>query len=128
MGLCNWQQQGLFSDAALKAYLLTLRGYVPGAPAPIPAGAAATAREHVRLVDFDDAVRRALPIGDALRWLATSYPQAPLGTLLRLYGRMHAGRYGTTAFAPGAQPYERDGATLMAHPMQITPPAPAKTA
>jgi hypothetical protein len=128
LGICNWQQQGLFSDAALQAYLLTLRGYVPGRPPPIPAGAAATAQDHVRLDEFDDAVRRALPIADALSWLATAYPQIPLGMLLRLYGRMHAGRYGTTGFAPASRPYEMDGTTLQAHPMHIRTPAPVKTA
>jgi hypothetical protein len=119
MGICNWQQQGLFSDSALVAYLLTLQGYVPGRPRPIQEGTDETAREHVRLDDFDAQVAAALPIPDALYWLSDSYPEAPLSTVLRLYGRMHSGRHGTVGFGEKGEEYALWGVTLLAHPMNV---------
>jgi len=38
MGVCNWQQRGLFSDAALEAYFVTLGGYVPSRPQALGEG------------------------------------------------------------------------------------------
>lgn len=119
MGICNWQQQGLFSDSALAAYLLTLQGYVPGRPRPIREGMAETARDHVRLDKFDAQVAAALPIPDALIWLSDAYPEAPLSTALRLYGRMHSGRCGTVGFGEKDEEYAVWGVTLEAHPMSL---------
>lgn len=119
MGICNWKQQGLFSDSALKAYLLTLQGYVPGRPQPIPEGTTETAREHVRVNEFDSRVAAALPIPDALNWLSDAYPDGPLNSMLRLYGRMHSGRYGTVGFGEENKEYALWGVTLAAHPMRI---------
>ncbi|MDX9973791.1 MAG: hypothetical protein RBU21_12475 [FCB group bacterium] len=119
LGICNWQQQGLFSDSALEAYLLTLQGYVPGRPQPIPEGMTETAREHVRMNEFDSRVAAALPIPDALTWLAESYPEAPLSTVLRLYGRMHSGRYGSVGFGEQEEEYALWDVTLEAHPMNL---------
>lgn len=120
MGICNWQQQGLFSDSALAAYLLTLQGYVPGRPRPIREGMAETARDHVRLDKFDAQVAAALPIPDALIWLSDAYPEAPLSTALRLYGRMHSGRCGTVGFGEKDEEYAVWGVTLEAHPMSLS--------
>ena len=119
LGICNWQQHGLFSDSALEAYMLTLQGYVPGRPQPIGDGTAETAREHVRLDEFDAQVAGALPIDDALAWLTDSRPDAPLCTVLRLYGRMHSGRYGITDFGSVDEEYDMGGVTLTAHPMRL---------
>lgn len=119
MGICNWQQQGLFSDSALKAYLLTLQGYVPGRPQPISEGTTETAREHVLMNDFDSRVAAALPIPDALTWLSDAYPEGPLNSMLRLYGRMHSGHYGRVGFGEGNKEYALWGVTLAAHPMKI---------
>jgi len=121
LGICNWQQQGLFSDSALEAYLLTLQGYVPGRPQPIQAGTTETARGHVRLDEFDALVSTALPISDALTWLSDSYPEGPLSTMLRLYGRMHSGRFGTVTFGELDDEYDLWGVTLVAHPMNLAP-------
>lgn len=98
LGICNWQQQGLFSDTALTAYLLTLKGYVPGRPRAISEASGRIAKDHVRLKEFDSKVAAAIPIGDAVRWLLMTYPGVGLGTLLRLYGRMHSGRFGVVNF------------------------------
>ncbi len=119
LGICNWQQQGLFSDSALQAYLLALKGYVPGRPCPIREGTPDTAREYVHLDEFDDQVADAIPVPDALAWLADAYPDAPLNTVLRLYGRMHAGRYGIVAFAEEDKQYASWGVTLTAYPMRL---------
>jgi hypothetical protein len=125
LAICNWQQQGLFSDSALEAYLLTLQGYVPGRPVPIQEGTTETARDHVRLDAFDAQVHDALPIPDALTWLSDSYPEGPLSTMLRLYGRMHSGRYGTVTFGESGGEYALWGVTLVAHPMNLSPAAAA---
>ena len=119
LGICNWQQLGLFSDSALEAYLLAVQGYVPDRPQPIRAGTTDTAREHVRLDEFDAQVTAALPIPDAWTWLADCYPEGPLNTMLRLYGRLHSGRYGTIDFADEATEYALWGVQLAAHPMTI---------
>ncbi|MDD2600290.1 MAG: hypothetical protein PHO37_13870 [Kiritimatiellae bacterium] len=119
LGLCNWQQQGLFSDSALSAYLLTLQGYVPIRPRSLRRSSATAARDHLRLDDFDARVAAALPIADALAWLSEAYPDMLLGTLLRMYGRMHSGRYGATGFKVDAQAYPIRGATLITHPMSL---------
>lgn len=119
LGICNWQQQGLFSDSALEAYLVTLQGYVPGRPRPIQDGIPEIAREHVRLDEFDAQVAAALPIPDALVWLCDSYPQAPLSTMLRLYGRMHSGHYGRVRFEMTDADYGMCGVTLTAYPMRL---------
>jgi hypothetical protein len=119
LGICNWQQQGLFSDSALGAFVVTLKGYVPARPQPIRNGAAGAPGDHVRLDEFDALVTGALPISDALAWLVASYPDVPLGTVLRLYGRMHSGQYGATSNAPERAEYAMFGATLMAHPMSV---------
>lgn len=121
LGICNWQQQGLFSDSALEAYLLALQGYMPERPRPIQEGMAETAREHVRLDEFDARVAAALPILDALTWLSDSYPEAPLNTVLRLYGRMHSGCHGTVGFGEKGEEYVLRGVTLEAHPMRLSP-------
>lgn len=119
MGLCNWQQQGLFSDTALNAYILTLRGYVPKKPDPIAEGAACSAASHIGLREFDANVMAALPIEDGLKWLDRAYPGTPLGTLLRLYGRLHAGRLGAVRFGNKQERYAMRGALLEAHPMRV---------
>ncbi len=117
--ICNWQQQGLFSDAALESYLLTLRGYVPARPSALGEATGDSAREHVRLDEFDDAVVEALPIPDALTWLHEAYPGIPLGTVLKLYGWMHSGRHGTTSFGEKEERYEMFGVALAACPMRL---------
>ena len=119
LGICNWKQQGLLSDSALEAYLLTLQGYVPRKPRPIGKGAAETAKDHIRLDDFDSQVDAALPIPDALIWLSEVHPDVPLNTVLRLYGRMHSGRYGTVNFGQADESYETWGATLVTHSMRL---------
>lgn len=119
LGICNWQQQGMFSDSALEAYFATLQGYVPGSPQPLRDGVAETAREHIRLDEFDAHVAAAMPISDALAWLSESYPEAPLSTVLRLYGRMHSGRYGQAGFGQEHGEYAMCGVTLMAYPMGL---------
>ncbi len=117
--ICNWQQQGLFSDSALEGYLLTLHDYVPGRPRPIQQGMAETAQEHVRLNEFDSQVAAALPIPDALIWLSKCYPEVTLNTMLRLYGRMHSGLYGLVSFGEADQEYFLRGVTLVTHPMRV---------
>lgn len=124
LGICNWQQQGLFSDAAMEAYLLSLRGYVPSRPRPIREDDSTPAREHIPPEDFDRRLDAALPIPDALVWLAAAYPQGPLDAMLRLYGRIHSGRYGTVAFGAEANEYDLWGVTLVAHPMNLDRAAP----
>jgi hypothetical protein len=119
MAICNWQQQGLFSDAALKAYLIMLSGYQAVRPPPIRAGSASSAREHIPLADFDELVSAELPIDDAIAWLRASYPDASLGTMLKLYGRMHSGRYAVPAFGENAARYLISDAVLHAHPMHL---------
>jgi len=120
MGICSWQQQGLFSDSALEAYLFKLRAYVPGRPDPIKAGAVETARDHVMSHEFDIKVEAAIPIHDALIWLSDTYPKGPLGTMLRLYGRMHSGRYGSVDFGKEAGEYALWGVNLVAHSMSVS--------
>ena len=117
--VCNWQQRGLFSDDALEAYLHTLKGYTPSRPEPLREVEASRGREHIRLDRFDAEVAGSLPIRDALEWLAECYPEAPLGTVLSLYGRLHSGRYGPTDFAAQPRDYDFDDAVLTAHPMQV---------
>jgi len=118
-GVCNWQQQGLFSDAALKSYFVTLSGYVPTRPSALREGTAGNAREHIRLEDYDAVVIRALPIDDAIAWLRQAYPDAPLGTLLKLYGRMHSGRYAVPEFGEKIEQYSISDAILTAYPMHL---------
>lgn len=119
LGICNWQQQGLFSDSALEAYFVTLQGYVPGRPRPLRNGTTETARDHIRMDEFDAQVAGALPIPDALAWLYDSYPEVPLSTVLRLYGRMHSGRYGRAGFGSADEEYDMCGVTLTAYPMSL---------
>lgn len=119
LGVCNWQQQGLFSDAALKSYFITLSDYVPTRPQSLREGAAGNAREHIRLEEFDAVVIAALPIADAIAWLRQAYPDVPLGTLLKLYGRMHSGRYAVPTFAENIEEYATSNAILAAYPMRL---------
>lgn len=119
IGICNWQQQGLFSDAALKSYVITLSGYVPTRPSAIREGTAGTAHEHIRLEDFDAGVVAALPIEDAIAWLRKEYPGVPLGTLLKLYGRMHSGHYGVPQFGERTVQYPISDAVVTACPMHL---------
>ncbi len=119
LGVCNWQQQGLFSDAALESYFITLSDYVPTRPQSLREGAAGNAREHIRLEEFDAVVIAALPIADAIAWLRQAYPDVPLGTLLKLYGRMHSGRYAVPTFAENIEEYATSNAILVAYPMRL---------
>lgn len=119
LGVCNWQQQGLFSDAALESYFITLSDYVPTRPKSLREGAAGNAREHIRLEEFDAVVIAALPIADAIAWLRQAYPDVPLGTLLKLYGRMHSGRYAVPTFAENIEEYATSNAILAAYPMRL---------
>lgn len=119
LGVCNWQQQGLFSDAALKSYFITLSDYVPTRPQSLREGAAGNVREHIRLEEFDAVVIAALPIADAIAWLRQAYPDVPLGTLLKLYGRMHSGRYAVPTFAENIEEYATSNAILAAYPMRL---------
>ncbi len=119
LAICNWQQQGLFSDAALKSYFITLSGYVPTRPPAIREAAAESAREHIPLEDFDAAVIEALPINDAIAWLREAYPDVPLGTLLKLYGRMHSGRYAAPQFGNETLQYSMTDAVVTAYPMYL---------
>lgn len=119
LGICNWQQHGLFSDTALEAYVLGLQGYVPRRPLPIQSDSTETAREHIRLDEFDALVEAALPIADALAWLEQDFATGPLHVLLRLYGRLHSGRYGRVAFGAEPKEYALPDVTLTAVPMSI---------
>jgi len=119
LGVCNWQQQGLFSDAALESYFITLSDYVPTRPQSLREGAAGNAREHIHLEEFDAVVIAALPIADAIAWLRQAYPDVPLGTLLKLYGRMHSGRYAVPTFAENIEEYATSNAILAAYPMRL---------
>ncbi len=119
IGVCNWQQQGLFSDAALKSYFVTLSDYVPTRPSALREGTAGSAREHIRLEDFDAVVIGALPIDDAIAWLRKAYPDLALGILLKLYGRMHSGRYAVPMFGEKIEQYSISEAILTAYPMHL---------
>ena len=119
LGVCNWQQQGLFSDAALESYFVTLSGYVPTRPQALREGTVGTARDHIRLEEFDALVIAALPIADAIAWLRQAHPDMPLGALLKLYGRMHSGRYAVPAFAENIVEYAVADAILTAYPMSL---------
>lgn len=119
LGICNWQQQGLFSDAALEAYLIALHGYAPERPRAIAPGSGTAMSDHIPLDAFDAQVREALPIPDALAWLSRRWPDAPLKTVLRLYGRMHSGRYGPVSFGAEQNAYRGPGVRLQAHPMRL---------
>jgi hypothetical protein len=121
LGICNWQQQGLFGDLALQAYLLELRGYRPGPPPVIPAGVSPSTRAHVNLDGFDRSVRAALPIPDAFAWILEQYPEQGLGGVLRLYGRMHEGRYGPVGFENIPRTYTAGPARFSACRMQVRP-------
>jgi hypothetical protein len=117
--VCNWQQQGLFSDAALESYFVTLSGYIPTRPQALREGTVGTARDHIRLEEFDALVIAALPITDAIAWLRHAHPAMPLGALLKLYGRMHSGRYAVPAFAENIVEYAVADAILTAYPMSL---------
>lgn len=119
LGICNWQQQGLFSDAALESYFVTLSGYIPTRPQALREGTVGTARDHIRLEEFDALVIAALPITDAIAWLRHAHPAMPLGALLKLYGRMHSGRYAVPAFAENIVEYAVADAILTAYPMSL---------
>ena len=119
LGVCNWQQQGLFSDAALESYFVTLSGYIPTRPQALREGTVGTARDHIRLEEFDALVIAALPIADAIAWLRQAHPDMPLGALLKLYGRMHSGRYAVPAFAENIVEYAVADAILTAYPMSL---------
>jgi hypothetical protein len=119
LGICNWQQQGLFSDSALGAYVITLKGYVPSRPQPLRNSTGNTACDHIRIDEFDASVAEAMPISDAFMWLSSSYPEASLSTVLRLYGRMHSGQLGVTSFGQGNGNYAVCAVTLKAHPMRL---------
>jgi hypothetical protein len=71
------------------------------------------------LEEFDAVVMAALPIADAIVWLRQAYPDVPLGTLLKLYGRMHSGRYAVPAFAENIEEYATSNAILAAYPMRL---------
>lgn len=119
LSVCNWRQRGLFSDLALEAYLFDLRGYEPCTPDPVSAPASEPVHSHVDAVEFTEAVRDALPIGDAFCWLTATYPEAPPVMVFRLYGRLHSGRYGRTSFAGGPQTYRVRKLHVSAHPMTV---------
>ncbi len=120
MGVCNWQQRGLFSDSALEAYLVEMRGYTPKTPDPLSASSAPAARStHVDAETFRAGVIAALPIADSLEWLIASYPDVPPVGLLRLYGRLHAGDYGDLSFAERKRDYRTGDLVLSAHPMAV---------
>ena len=128
LGVCNWQQRGLFSDAALASYFLTLKGYVPTPPRALREATESIASKHIRLEEFDAVVMDALPIADALAWLHQAYPDVPLGTLLKLYGRMYSGRYAAPRFAGSLEQYVMSDAILTAYPMSLEELRHSKTA
>lgn len=119
MGICNWQQKGLFSDSALESYFVTLSGYVPTRPQALRECTVTSTREHIRLEEFDAVVMRTLPINDAIAWLSHAYADVPLCTLLKLYGRMHSGRYAKISFGEGTKKYPVFDAILTACPLRL---------
>ncbi len=119
MAICNWRQRGLFSDLALEAYLFDLKGYEPSPPEPLSASTSTQARAHVDASEFEEAVQEALPIEDALTWLIGVYPEASPVTILRLYGRLHTGRYGRTTFRNILEEYKLRDISLSSHPMLV---------
>ena len=119
LGICNWQQRGLFSDSALEAYLCELQGYDPAVPEPIAFISEPEPPAHVSPDVFDERVRQALPIEDALTWLRNAFPELSLLAMLRLYGRLHSGRYGRTTFGERERAYELGGVVLCAHAMSV---------
>lgn len=122
LGICTWRQHGLFSDAALESYFITLSDYVPTRPQSLREGATSNAREHIRFEEFDAVVIAALPIADAIAWLRQAYPDVPLGTLLKLYGRMHSRRYAVPTFAENIKEYAIPNAILTTYPMRLDKP------
>jgi len=119
MGVCNWQQRGLFSDLALEAYLYDLQGYEPAAPAPLNHYEGSASQSHIDADAFEASVKAALPIQDALAWLIATYPDTSPIVALRLYGRLHTGRYGSTSFADRKRDYHTSDLVLSAHPMAV---------
>lgn len=119
MQICNWQPRNLLSDSALEAYLHALHGYEPTRPPPLREVEQPTRGEHIRRDRFDRAVAEALPLDDALAWLAESYSEVSLNTILRLYGRLHSGQCGPVQFGSEKADYEFGDAVLSAHPMRV---------
>ncbi|MFO8071743.1 MAG: hypothetical protein R6V85_07690 [Polyangia bacterium] len=121
MGVCNWQQRGLFGDGALESYLAELRGYDPLPPDPLSPARKDGGSPRVDPVEFSERARAAVPIEDALEWLLGSYPEAGSVEVLRLYGRLHSGRFGATSFAAKSREYPVADLLLVACPMAIVP-------
>jgi hypothetical protein len=119
MGLCNWQQRGIFSDSAVEAYLVGLRGYDPVRPPPLAVSTSTASTAHIDLKDFSEAVHKVLPIRDALEWLIETYPGTSLQNILRLYGRLHSGEYGSTSFGDKVRDYSVEDLILSACPMTV---------
>ena len=119
MAVCNWQAQGLFSDAALHAYFLTLANYEPARPDPLLPAVNNSSFTHISFDDFDVRVNAAGVIDDALSWLADVYPKVSLNMILRFYNRLHSGIYGKTEFAGDEAEYLISDTILIAHPMRL---------
>lgn len=128
LGISNWQRQGLFGDSALEAYLHVLHGYEPTVPAPLASGPPTAAEDYLTPQAFEAQVHDALPIRDALDWLSSTYADASLTTVLRLYGRLHSGRLGRLEYGSEARQYWHDRHTLTAHPMAVHDHRPGKGA
>ena len=119
LGIGSWQRQGLFSDAALEAYLHVLHGYEPATPQPLASAPPTAAEDYLTPQEFEARVHDALPIRDALGWLSGTFSDDSLTTILRLYGRLHAGRLGRLEYGVEPRQYRHDRHTLVAHPMSV---------
>ena len=119
MGICIWQQRGLFSDQTLESYVYSLHDYKPIPPPPLTQDSTYKPSFYIDTADFHNKVSESLPINDALSWLLNTYPDIPTHSILKLYGRLHSGSYGSLSFADKKRDYDANKLLLSAHPMSV---------
>ena len=114
--------EGIFDDAAHRAYLHGLAGYEPAA---VPRIAAydddQSNKDFINTDAVHEALGDALPVDDALAWLGGSYPNATLREILRAYNRIFQDPPGDAQFAGEPRDYEVGGVRLQAFPMAVSP-------
>jgi hypothetical protein len=119
LALPTWRREGLFADPALASFLCDLRGYEPRRAPVLPEAADPGPHAFLDPEEIHRALVADLPVADLLAWLGQQCREAPLGELLRAYGRLHGSPALRGSFGAAEREYRFAGSRLVAHPLEV---------
>lgn len=114
------RSEGRFSDAALSAFMLSIKGYRATPPPPLTIYQGNLEHSFIDSTELIQRLHTALPIDDLLEWLLVEYTDQSLHEILRHYNAIYQDPTSDFAFADKERDdYQFANFKIMAYPIRL---------